>query len=835
MSRRLLRLRWLPVLACALLMVCILPAIARAAETYGEVAGGGFVGKVGAGHKEFKITLGTHAFGVDTTDNSVYVGDEPKKGEYRIQKLTASGTFLAQTALFKPPNHDGIEGIAVDAAQQRLYVLALEKRGEALTIGPSMPAAGTLYAFSSEQSGETLPPATGTSEGVLTGPEAFASQSDTSEAALLEPRGIAVDPSTHDVIVLGEVGLKVEGEKEPRFHVALQRIHSSGVLGNRYVDAGDFFSGLTPNSPVVSTKGAVYVTVDEAQTNLVTGVREDELIGIPSEFASQAPPSPFLQLTLRGTFEEEGKPVVEFDEGEPTADGDGLSFAPEAKGGAGEGTIYARAQVFVGTIEEGSYYPGVLAFAGAGGSEIGWTGGQTKKAGTSCAIAVGGITYPSVAAGSNRTVFMFDPGKTSPFNAPRVVEFGPEGKGCPAAEASEPVATVNGQPLSPSEQVSPGTPVTFSSTMTQANAVSVEWSFGDGQTTTSPDQYQHTEVTHKFVRGGELTVTETIHTDDLATPTIVKQTKIAVSITASPPTAVLEGPSEVILGGGGTPGKLVYLEGGGLGLEESAESGEAAFDASASSASTATGPNQIDAYHWVFGDGQSETTTGATTKHKYDKAGAYKVELTVTDTLGSTSEPSSLNVKVLEPAPKAPPVVEESAGGTPSTPSTQTPTGLGGGLGAPASVSPSPVPAAGLVSTSLTVGITGTIGLDVTCPSGESSCTGTIVLRTLGVVVATTGRGVGAKKHKASVLTLATGRFTVTGGHTKSIKLRLSAGARALLARFGRLRARATIAAHDPAGSSHTTQTTVTLRIRKDVRSHGSRWIARSANTAPDT
>jgi PKD repeat protein len=820
MSRRYLRSCSLHALAWAVLIVCILPAIARAAETYGEVAGGGFVGKVGAGHKEFKITLGTHAFGVDTTDNSVYIGDEPKKGEYRIQKLSASGTFIAQTALFKPPNHDGIEGITVDATQQRVYVLALEKRGEALTIGPSMPAAGTLYAFSSEQSGETLPPATGTNGGLLTGPETFGSQSDTAETALLEPRGITVDPSTHDVIVLGEVGLKVEGEKEPRFHIALQRIHSSGVLGERYVDTGDFFSGLTPNSPVVSAKGAVYVTVDEAQTNLLTGVREDELIRIPSEFESKASPTPFLQLTLRGTFEEEGKPVVEFDEGEPTADGGGLSFAPEAKGGLGEGTIYARAQVFVGTIEEGSYYPGVLAFDGADGAEIGWTGGQTKKVGTSCAIAVGGTTYPSVAAGNGHTVFMFDPGKTSPFNAPRVVELGPEGKGCPAAEASEPVATVNGQPLSPSEQVSAGTSVTFSSTMTQANAMSVEWSFGDGQTAMSPDEYQHTEVTHKFVHGGELTVTETIHTDDLATPTIVKQTKISVAITAPPPTAVLEGPSEVVLGGGGTPGRLVYLEGGGLGLEEVAQSEEAAFDASASSASTAEGPNQIDAYHWAFGDGESETTTAATTKHKYGKPGAYKVELTVTDALGSTSEPSALTVKVLEPPPKASAGVGEPA---PGAPSTETPAASGGGPVAPVSstVGPPAVPNVRLASTSLTVGASGTIALDITCPPGESSCAGTIVLRTLGALTAAaSGQRFGAIRHKTSVLTLATGRFTIAGGHTKSVKLRLSGRARTLLARSNSLRARATIIAHDPAGMSHTTHTTVTLRAQR--QRHGS-------------
>jgi PKD repeat protein len=811
------------VLACALLVVCILPAIARAAETYGEVAGGGFVGKVGAGHKEFKITLGTHAFGVDTTDNSVYVGDEPKKGEYRIQKFTASGTFLAQTALFKPPSHDGIEGIAVDAAQQRVYILALEKRGEALTIGPSMPAAGTLYAFSTEQAGETLPPSPGTSAGALTGPEAFAAQSDTAEAALLMPRGIAVDPSTHDVIVLGEVGLTVEGEKEPRFHVALQRIHPNGALGERYVDTGDFFAGLAPNSPVVSATGAVYVAVDQAR--LVGPTEVDELMRIPSEFASKALPAPFLQLTLRGTFEEEGKPVVAFDEGEPTAEGDGLSFAPEDKGGTGEGTIYSRAHVFVGTIQEGSYYPGVLAFDGVNGTEIGWTGGQTKKSGTSCAIAVGGTTYPSVAAGNNRTVFVFDPGKTSPFNAPRVVEFGPGGKGCPAAEASEPVATVNGQPLSPSEQVSSGTAVTFSSTMTQANAISVEWSFGDGQTTTSPDQYQHTEVTHKFVHGGVLTVTETIHTDNLATPTIVKQTKISVSITAPPPTAVLEGPSEVILGGGGMLGHLVYLKDGGLGLEEVADSEEAAFDASASSASTATGPNQIDTYHWVFGDGASETTASATTKHKYGKAGAYKVELTVTDALGSTSEPSALNVKVLEPPPKAPAGVGEPVGGSPSAPANEAPAASGGGPVAPASstVNSPVVPDASLASTSLTVNASGAIDLGVNCPVGESSCTGTIVLRTLGAVGAATGRGVGARQQKASVLTLATGSFTVAGGHTKSVKLRLSGRARALLARSNPLRARVTIAARDPAGMSHTTQTTVTLRARKTVRRHGSR------------
>ena len=53
----------------------------------------------------------THAFGVDPADNSVYVGDEPTTGEYRIQKLSATGTFLASVS-FKPANPIGLEGIA---------------------------------------------------------------------------------------------------------------------------------------------------------------------------------------------------------------------------------------------------------------------------------------------------------------------------------------------------------------------------------------------------------------------------------------------------------------------------------------------------------------------------------------------------------------------------------------------------------------------------------------------------------------------------------------------------------------------------------------------------
>jgi PKD repeat protein len=346
--------------------------------------------------------------------------------------------------------------------------------------------------------------------------------------------------------------------------------------------------------------------------------------------------------------------------------------------------------------------------------------------------------------------------------------------------------------------------------MTQANALSVEWNFGDGVTKTEgADEYQRTEVTHGFVRGGELTVTETIHTDDLATPTIVRQAKIVVANTAVAPTAGLEGPLELTLGAA-RPTRLVYLEGGGLGLEPAqAGPGEeaglyvgATFDGSSSSDSNPPGSNRIVAYHWVFGDGSSETTESAVVTHPYMNAGVYKVELTVTDGLGLSSEPSTLTVRVNALAPKAE-AVRQIAQAT-VAPQIQRPT--------PAT--PVHVPAAGLASVSLAASSNGILRLVITCPAAVTSCAGTVTLSALGV---TGARAPGGKsrvgKNRVQGLTLAGGTFVVAGGRQKTLTLRLSAKGRSLLIRTHHLRALATIVARDPAGTTDTTKLTVSLRV----------------------
>ena len=140
-----------------------------------------------------------------------------------------------------------------------------------------------------------------------------------------------------------------------------------------------------------------------------------------------------------------------------------------------------------------------------------------------------------------------------------------------------------------------------------------------------------------------------------------------------------------------------------------------------------------------------------------------------------------------------------------------------GGTLAPAALAP--VPDAELASRALVASSSGTVSIKVSCPTGESRCTGTVTLRTLTAVSAST-TGHRSKKHKAAILTLAAGSFNVAGGHVTTVKLHLSAKARMFLARTRVLRARATIVAHDPSGATHTTQTTVAIRSAKAAHSH---------------
>ena len=356
-----LRRHLLPALTgCLLLLLGALAATARADE-YGGL-GGLAVFKPGKNGGPLEVNPRSHrAFGV-APDGSSYIAETIEiagKPYFRIQKLGSKGEYLAEARVKLATQPYQLDGVAIDAEKQRLYVLAVgERKGEGAqpVFDPEAPVAAELYAFSTT----ALEPATGTDAGLLAGETTLGALSEEAGVPLLDPHGIAVDPTTHDVLILGQQDeSKKKGEEEPR--AAVQRVHTEGAaegeLGPRYVDTENCLdegeaieaepacaegSGQ-PTSPFVSPGGRVY------------GMRAGELWEIPaSEGAAEAfasHPKAYEAKSKRlftigrgqGIAGEEGivEPLVESEQG------GALAFVPT---GPASGRIYLDAEI---TAEEG--------------------------------------------------------------------------------------------------------------------------------------------------------------------------------------------------------------------------------------------------------------------------------------------------------------------------------------------------------------------------------------------------------------------------------------------------------------------------------------------------
>ncbi|HUB74119.1 MAG TPA: PKD domain-containing protein [Solirubrobacteraceae bacterium] len=339
--------------------------------------------------------------------------------------------------------------------------------------------------------------------------------------------------------------------------------------------------------------------------------------------------------------------------------------------------------------------------------------------------------------------------------------------------------------------------------------------------------------------------------------------------TACNATAGYDGPSGV-----GTPDGLGLFQPlaptAALTAPETLEAGSpASFSAAASSDPYPGG--SISSYAWSWGDGTSGE--GVSPAHTYARAGEYTLTLTVTDSYGLRSDPITRAVKV-EPrdeqeaeerkqaeeeeaaakkaeeevaakkaeeeaaaerkaeeeaarAKAAEEVVlleivrqheqeeaarkkaeEEAAAklalvtGTPSS-----------GVSAfQASPTPAAAPDVTLAGHPSRVSAGGRLTLRLRCPADESSCAGTLELRSASPV-----RAAGAHA-KATILKLAAARFEIPGGAVRLFTVRLSPEARALLARARSLRVRLGLVAHDPQGRRHSSQTTLVLRAARGSR-----------------
>lgn len=789
------RMRLLIAIAVSVFALAGAVVASASAASYGELKR---FGKNGKTLGTFTPSATVHALAVDSSDeNSVYVGDEPKEGEFRVQKFTSAGAAVASvTEKFKGPEKAvALEGIAVDPALKRVYALVVyEREGEEEggIVDAEVPAAGILYAFSTGPTGNELVPAEGTTAGVLAGEAVLHAQSEVAgkpgESALLEPAGLAVDPKSGDVVILGQ-----EDRGGEEHLVAVQRVHSNGTLGGRWVDTTECFEGegtpactdeegtsvnAVPNSPVVTASGRVLV------------VEASNIWEIPAGFTPGEAPK------LRFRFGSPLQNLIEFPGTPEPSEGGAMAYEHEAGEGENEGTVFVTASIIRSIGATNQRMPGAveIRLAESGGaidaSEIGWTGGVNHTEHEGCSINIFGT--PSIGVGTKQTLFLFDSSIPSPSEElegktknPHVDVFGAGGSECPTASADGPIARAGSNEVgSEKSPITLGQKVSLSSSVGQANALSVEWNFGDGTpvVTESAYQFEASRTEHAFTATGTRTVKETIHTDNLATPTIVKEAKLVVA--PALPTAQFSGPSKVV------PGDV------------------ATFDAK-----TATDPNSspIRKYAWNFGDGTAEVTTAIpSVSHTYTVEGTHTVSLKVTDELNLTS-PAATHAIVVAP--------ETSSGG-----------GGGGGSGASTTttaIAPAPgggvlpsqahkTPDAKLASNQLSVSAAGGVPVKVSCPVG-ASCMGTITLRTIGAVSASVLRDHAAKK---AVLTLATATFTVSGGKVKLLMLHLSAKARKLLAKARTLRAKATLLAHDSSGASHTSVSTVTLKLAKKSTHH---------------
>ncbi|MGN6587535.1 MAG: carboxypeptidase regulatory-like domain-containing protein [Solirubrobacterales bacterium] len=252
-----------------------------------------------------------------------------------------------------------------------------------------------------------------------------------------------------------------------------------------------------------------------------------------------------------------------------------------------------------------------------------------------------------------------------------------------------------------------------------------------------------------------------------------------------------------VTAGSATPGIDAELEPAAATVPENTELPQitgtpAVGDALNCSTGTWTGtPTPTYGYKWLRdGSAISGAASSIYDVQPADEGHTLFCEVTATNTLGSKAATSG-GVAV--------PV--SSSTGSSAGPSQ----GEGANQGGPRAREGSPD--ATIAGTSLKVGASGKFVVKIVCPPGEASCTGRITLRT--------EHAVANRKHRATVLTLASGSFTVTGGQSKKITLHLTAAGRKLLAHSHVLGARVTIVARDPTGATHTGQTIVTLRMSK--------------------
>jgi hypothetical protein len=717
-------------------------------------------------------------------------------------------------------------------------------------------AAGELYGFF-YQGGKLIPAKESLGEAApIAGENTLNAQGESPKEAILNPHGLAVEPASGDLVIVGDEDeqedAKVEKGASQECRAIAQYVtikeaagKMSGTLGLRYVDNKEVLEELgcekeesenLPFSPILTSGGKLLVEETRSTcpgTEECNGGEVWELPKSTNKIGEMGGVEEFSMTPRKVYSFTTQQELVQFGT-EGLYGGDGLvgptmSYVPDSAGSS-EGKIYLSSEVHQEGSTEHNGSVLVLAYNEAGAqpeaSELGWTSGGHEAGGAQgCLIPrPGGQTFLVGGyneGGGKEGVVAFDAFTHEKKAIVQAIQFGPGGSttGCPHVTLTPPSVKANGVAVS---KLVPGEAATFSSTLSAANAVSTEWRFENTKThkvETVPSGYEFEtpSLTHSFSEEGTYKLTEIVHTDNLAGPSVQAELPSGHEFTVRTVRPEFEISSVSSLGKGE----------------------EANFEATVTDENKQVAPLK---FVWKFGDGTEEKgeTSGSviTASHRYSAlCASCTVMLEVTDKEGTTgTATTSITVhqdKAEEEAAAKQKAEEEAAAAAKRKAEEEAAAaakhkaeeeaaaaakhkaeeeskqkGQEQKGGAPPGGGTSN-PEAKLVATTLSASPSGALTLKVTCPSGESSCTGTITLRTLTAVSAS------AHKKKKAILTLASGSFSVVGGQVKAVSLHLSSAARALLAHLHVLRARATLVAHDASGASHTTTVTVTLRAAK--------------------
>jgi hypothetical protein len=541
-----------PAVGAALSRAGVPDAAGGLASPYGEVAHfGGYGGTPG----KFVVPTG---FAVEPENpstheqNAVYVLDqtfnEPAEGklDYRLQKLSSSGTVLGSTAVSEKYTDERhytdahpLVSLAVDAAQKRVYAIVegIVDSGE----GDYVAVAQELVAWSTKPNakGELVPAAGTYASDPITNAALITGSLEKGSAAedLFAPEGLAI-ASNHDAVIEAQHGVNEAIGGPTILQQVVTEGTSSGQLGGDWIAPyGEQAGGIFPTTEgssqgfgvdLYQSWGAISRMVD-VSANLTSetpiapdssgGVNRDEAPSIdnnntPNSNSNEGgatgrgalgiytAASPITQLT-NGVYAARYGHAVEAG----TLD---LQSAIEPW----DGVPYFWTQ---GLGASGVANEGVRLFA-ANGTVLTTIGGQAQ--GQACNLDFGQL---SVAAGANGALFALTQPNTENNNeGDEVIEFAPGGKGaCPQPSGS---LTVNGKSGS-SFSFPVGTPVTFADSVEREGGAPYrfDWVLLNSSTLAVEDlktqieapayEWPAPSTTHTFEKTGTYYVAATVYGD----------------------------------------------------------------------------------------------------------------------------------------------------------------------------------------------------------------------------------------------------------------------------------------------------------------------------------